>query len=57
MKKTIQFLSVSLIALCSLFITSCKKDSTDASGNQELTTGKAEVRFNYTGAKAAVFNL
>lgn len=55
MKKTVHFLSVSLIALCSLFITSCKKDSTDTSGNQELTTGKAEVRFNYTGAQSGSF--
>lgn len=55
MKKTVQFLSVSLIALCSLFSTSCKKDSTNASGNQELTSGKSEVRFNHSGAQSGSF--
>lgn len=55
MKKTIQLLSVSLFALCSMFITSCNKASTDASGNQELTAGKGEVRFNYSGAQSGSF--
>lgn len=55
MKKTIQLLSVSFIALSSLFITSCKKASTDAAGNQELTPGKSEVRFNYSGAQSGSF--
>ncbi len=55
MKKTVQLLSVSLFALCSLFITSCKKDPTNASGNQELTAGKGEVRFNYSGAQSGSF--
>lgn len=55
MKKSVQLFSVSLIALCSLFITSCKKDSTDSSGNQNLSTGQAEVRFNYSGAQSGSF--
>lgn len=55
MTKTVQLLSVSLIAFCSLFITSCKKTSTDASGNQELTAGKGEVRFNYSGSQSGSF--
>ncbi|MEP7238801.1 MAG: hypothetical protein ABI685_13075 [Ferruginibacter sp.] len=54
MKKTVQLLSVSLIALSSLFITSCKKDS-NGSGNQSLSSGQAEVRFNYSGAQSGSF--
>lgn len=53
MKRTIQFLSASLIACC--LLASCKKDSTDASGNQNLTAGQAEVRFNYSGAQSGSF--
>jgi hypothetical protein len=55
MKTVTNFLAVSLFAFCSLFLGSCKKDSTDASGNQELTTGKGEVRFNYSGAQSGSF--
>ena len=55
MKTVTQLLSVSLFAFCSLFLGSCKKDSTNASGNQELTAGKGEVRFNYTGAQSGSF--
>jgi len=53
MKKTIQLLSVSLMALC--FASSCKKDSTDTSGNQNLSSGQAEVRFSYTGVQSGSF--
>ncbi|MBL7700746.1 MAG: hypothetical protein JNM14_00730 [Ferruginibacter sp.] len=55
MKKTIQLLSVSLFAACSLFMGSCKKDSTDASGNQNLGSGQGEVRFSYSGAQSGSF--
>lgn len=55
MKTAAKFLSVSLFALSSLFLGSCKKDSNDASGNQELGTGQAEVRFSYTGAQSGSF--
>jgi hypothetical protein len=55
MKKTVQLLSVSLIALCTLFLASCKKDSTNSSGNQNLSSGQAEVRFDYSGAQSGSF--
>ena len=55
MKTVTQLLSVSLFAFCSLFLGSCKKDSTNASGNQDLTAGKGEVRFNYTGSQSGSF--
>lgn len=55
MKKTVQLLSVSLFACCALFMTSCKKDSADASGNQSLSTGQAEVRFDYSGAQSGSY--
>ncbi|MEO6540912.1 MAG: hypothetical protein ABIN74_07990 [Ferruginibacter sp.] len=55
MKKTIQLLAVSLIALSSLLITSCKKDSAGPSGNQSLNSGQGEVRFNYSGSQSGSF--
>ena len=56
MKKAIQFLPVSLFALCSLFLASCKKDdSSGGSGNQSLSSGQAEVRFTYSGAQSGSF--
>lgn len=55
MKKAIQLLSVSLFAACSLFLNSCKKDSTNSSGNQNLSSGQAEVRFNYSGSQSGSF--
>jgi len=55
MKTVTQLLSVSLFAFCSLFLGSCKKDSIEASGNQELTAGRCEVRFNYSGAQSGSF--
>lgn len=53
MKRTIQLLAASLVALS--LITSCKKDSTNSSGNQNLSSGQAEVRFNYSGAQSGSF--
>jgi len=55
MKKTVHLLSASLIALSSLFMSSCKKDSADSSGNQNLSSGQAEVRFNYSGSQSGSF--
>ncbi len=55
MKTVTQFLAVSLFAFCSLFLGSCKKDSTDNSGNQSLSSGQGEVRFSYTGAQSGSF--
>jgi hypothetical protein len=55
MKTVKQLLSVSLFAFSSLFLGSCKKDSKDASGNQDLAAGKGEVRFNYSGAQSGSF--
>ena len=55
MKTVTRFLAVSLFAICSLFLGSCKKDSTDGSGNQELNAGQGEVRFSYTGAQSGSF--
>lgn len=55
MKIVTQFLAVSLFAFGSLFLGSCKKDSTNGSGNQELTSGKGEIRFDYTGAQSGSF--
>lgn len=55
MKTATRFFSVSLIAIGSLFMASCKKDSTDASGNQNLSSGQGEVRFNYSGAQSGSF--
>ena len=43
MKTVTQLLAVSLFTFSSLFLGSCKKDATNASGNQELTSGKGET--------------
>ncbi len=55
MKTATQLLSVSLFAFCSLFLGSCKKESTTPMGNQELTAGKGEIRFDHTGAQSGSF--
>lgn len=55
MKTVTKLLSVSLFAVSSLFLGSCKKDSTNGSGNQDLNSGQAEVRFSYTGSQSGSF--
>lgn len=55
MKTVTQLLAVSLFTFSSLFLGSCKKDATNASGNQELTSGKGEIRFNHSGAQSGSF--
>lgn len=55
MKMSIRSLTASVLGLCSLFMVSCKKDSTNSSGNQNLSSGQAEVRFSYSGSQSGSF--
>lgn len=58
MKKNLTTLTLVLSTL--LFLSSCKKDDTAASGSNAtaagLSAGKCDIRFNYSGAASGTFN-